>query len=245
MMVQYRGQLMPLIPFDHMIQVDPDSEKPVLVFADKAHSLGLIVDEIVDIIEDYIDVQLESGQSGVLGSAILDEKATDIIDVGYFLGLVSKDWFKDHGDDPYKSAADGHSGALGKKRLLLVDDSPFFRNMLSPLLSVSGYEVTTLDSALSALKSCERGDEFDLIISDIEMPEMDGFEFARKVRGTTNWKHIPMLALSSHATPQDIDRGLAVGFDKYVAKFDKDTLLYAIAQTIAEQRTAQHEGDAA
>jgi len=249
MMVQYRGQLMPIVPFDHNIQMHGTGEKPVLVFTDKAHSLGLAVDEIVDILEDYIDVQLDSGQAGILGSAILDEKATDIIDVGYFLRLVSQDWFKDHGDDPFGSAGGGVTGGKtplngsGKKKLLLVDDSPFFRNMLSPLLSVSGYDVTALDSALSALKICEKGEEFDLIISDIEMPDMDGFQFAEKVRNTTNWKDTPMLALSSHATPQDMDRGVTVGFNKYVAKFDKDTLLQAISQTLLDHYNMKQQGE--
>jgi two-component system, chemotaxis family, sensor kinase CheA len=216
------------------------------VFADKARSMGLIVDEIVDITEEHIDVQLDGGQQGLLGSAIIAGKATDIVDVGYFLQKAAgKDWFKDHGDDPFGSArkngANGH--ALGqssrKKRVLLVDDSPFFRNMLTPLLSVAGYEVVSLESAGAALKMCDRGAEFDLIISDIEMPEMDGFEFAQKVKTATSWKDTPMVALTSHATEQDVARGLEVGFTKYVAKFDRDTLLNTLSQTLAEQNAAQ------
>ena len=110
--------------------------------------------------------------------------------------------------------------------------------MLSPLLSVAGYDVTSLESPHAALKMCERGEAFDVIISDIEMPDMDGFEFAQHVRNNSNWQETPMVALSSHATQQDISRGMEVGFSKYIAKFDKDTLLDTLSQTLAEQQQA-------
>ncbi len=247
MMVQYRDELMPLVKFDAAVNIDSDREKPVLVFADKGHSMGLIVDEIIDITEQHINVQLEGGSGGILGSAIINGKATDVVDVSYFMhNMGGAKWFKDHDDTPYASAnkagnAAGGNGAAnghGKKRVLLVDDSVFFRNMLAPLLSVAGYDVTSLESPHQALKMCDSGAHFDVIISDIEMPDMDGFEFAEKVRENSSWKAIPMVALSSHATEQDIDRGLEVGFSKYVAKFDRDTLLSTLSQTLKEHQTA-------
>jgi two-component system chemotaxis sensor kinase CheA len=122
--------------------------------------------------------------------------------------------------------------------VLLVDDSPFFRNMLTPLLSVAGYEVTTLESPMEALKLCETEQKFDVIVSDIEMPEMSGFEFAEKIKASSQWQDTPLVALSSHATPQDIDRGREAGFEKYVAKFDRDTLLSTLSQTLAENGKA-------
>ena len=67
------------------------------------------------------------------------------------------------------------------------------------------------------------------------MPDMDGFEFAEKVKQGSNWQDTPMVALTSHATPQDIERGKTVGFNKYIAKFDRDTLLNTISQTLSEQ----------
>lgn len=110
--------------------------------------------------------------------------------------------------------------------------------MLTPLLSMAGYDVTTLDSPVEALKLCESGATFDVIISDIEMPEMDGFEFALRVRESSRWQNVPMVALSSHATPQDIDRGMKVGFNDYVAKFDRDTLLNSLTETMSHTRSA-------
>ena len=241
MMVQYRGQLMPIMTFDNTMQLAQEGEKPVLVFSNHNQSIGLIVEEIVDITEEYIDVQMESSQPGIVGSAIIEGKATDVIDVGYFLNQFDQKWFADHDDGAYAGRdgrlANGGSvaGIANKKRVLLVDDSPFFRNMLSPLLNVAGYDVTSLESPIEALDLCDKGANFDVIISDIEMPDMDGFEFAQKVKTGSNWEEIPMVALSSHATDEDINRGLEMGFSKYVAKFDRETLLNTLTQTLAGQ----------
>ncbi len=234
MMVQYRGSLMPLIPFNHSVKMADVQEKPVLVFSDNERSMGLIVDEIIDITEEYIDVQLGSSQQGLLGSAIIDNKATDVVDVMYFLKATHNDWFKSHGDDPFEGA-----NGSGKKRLLLVDDSPFFRNMLVPVLGMAGYEVTALDNAKSALRMCDEGKKFDVIISDIEMPEMNGFEFAQKVKSGSGWQDTPLVALTSHATPEDIDRGIQAGFNKHLTKFDRDTLISTLSQTLSEHHRAQ------
>ncbi len=254
MMVQYREQLMPLTPFDANVQIPENGDKPVLVFTDNNRSMGLIIDNIIDITEEHIDVQIDGGQSGLLGSAIIDGKATDVVDVGHYLQSSDKDWFKDHDDDPFGGANDengkpnGRANGHTKKRVLLVDDSPFFRNMLTPLLSIAGYDVISLESPHDALKMCDTGAVFDVIISDIEMPDMDGFEFAEKVKTDTDWKEIPMLALTSHATQKDIDRGMSVGFSNYIAKFDRDTLLDTLSQTLAENQQnidKNAQGDAA
>lgn len=235
MMVQYREQLMPLMTFDNAPLpekgTDGSEDIPVLVFTDKERSLGLVVDEIIDITEEHVDVQISGANTGLFGSAIIDGKATDIVDVAHYLQQVNADWFKDHDDKPFQ---DTDSVTNSKKRVLLVDDSPFFRNMLTPILSVAGYEVTTLESPIEALEMCEKGADFDVIVSDIEMPDMNGFEFAEKVKSDSPWQNTPMVALTSHATPQDIDRGKSVGFNQYIAKFDRDTLLTTLSKTLSE-----------
>ena len=233
--VQYRGELMPLIPFDPAMDVMGMEKKPVLVFADHHNTMGLIVDKIIDITEQHIDIRIKGSQAALIGSAIIEDRATDVINVAHFLHSVDRNWFKDHGDEPY--APNGKSNGHGNgtvKRVLLVEDSPFFRNMLTPLLQMAGYEVTAAGNALDALKLQETGRQFDVIISDIEMPEMSGFEFAETVKSRESWQDIPMVALSSHATPQDIDRGMEAGFTKYITKFDRDTLLDTLSETIAQ-----------
>jgi len=224
---QYRGKLMPLIPVADNIEINVESgRQPVLVFTDGDRSMGLVVDEIVDIIEDRLSIELGSEKKGVFGSAIISGSATDIIDTGYFLAEAHGDWF---GKDGISHAA---ADSDGQHQVLLVDDSAFFRNLLTPMLSLAGYNVTAVETAGEALAMREAGREFDIIISDIEMPEMNGFEFASEVRGDGDWSGVPLVALSSRSTPDDMERGREVGFTDYVAKFDREGLLQTLQDTL-------------
>ena len=222
-MVQYRGQLMPLVMANDDYELRSEGRQPVLVFADNERSMGLVVEEIVDIVEDRLDVEISSLREGLLGSAVVNGKATEVIDAGYFLNLAFGDWFKTHEDVPF--------GRDGRRRLLLVDDSPFFRNLLAPLLEVAGYQVIQCDSAADALKLHETHEDFDVIVSDIEMPGMNGFEFVETIRAGGHWAGLPVIALSSHATPADLERGREAGFTDYVAKFDREALLQSLSHS--------------
>ena len=228
--VQYRGKLMPLVPIDPCFSQSGEGRQPVLVFADGDRSMGLIVDEILDIVEEKLLVQLAAERPGYMGSAIIAGKATDVLDAGFYLTQAYKDWFGSSGTEAFEEDK--------VHRVLLVDDSPFFRNLLTPLLSVAGYSVTTVPSAIDALGLCEAGESFDVIVSDIEMPGMTGLEFAAAVRNGSRWQDTPLVALSSHASPRDLDRGRAAGFDDYVAKFDRDALLYTLSQTLSAHKGA-------
>ena len=223
-MVQYRGQLMPLIPFDDSHQWKNDGRQAVLVFTERERSMGLVVDEIVDIVEDRLKVEITADRSGLIGSAVIDGRATDVIDAGYYLTKAFPDWFGGSEEDAV--------GLIAGKSALLVDDSPFFRNLLAPILSVAGFSVTTAESADEALRMRDRGSSFDVIISDIEMPEMDGFAFAEEVRRDPRWGETPMVALSAHATDSDFEKGREVGFNDYVAKSDRDELVRSLAHTV-------------
>ncbi len=221
--VQYRGKLMPLVPTESGVEVRKDGQQPILVFSDRERSMGLMVDEIIDILEDKLQINLSAQRPGFLGSAIIMGKATDVIDTGYYLSQAFQDWFGVN--------SDGAFGEDTSKRVLLVDDSPFFRNLLAPLLTVAGYAVTTAENPAQALKMQEDGDDFDVIVSDIEMPGMNGFDFASAVRREGGrWSKLPFIALSSHATPRDLERGRQSGFTDYVAKFNRDALLTTLQQ---------------
>lgn len=229
-LVQYRGQLMPLLYMEGHHEMKESGRQPVLVFSDDDRSMGLVVDEILDIIDTNLEIEINVPQPGVLGSALILGKATEIMDVGYYLPQAFDDWFE--------RREQGES--FRQKRLLLVDDSAFFRNMLSPVLSAAGYDVVTAINPVEALKMLrDNPAQFDIVVSDIEMPEMDGFEFAETLNKDDKLNQLPIVALSSHISPGAIERGREVGFYDYVAKFDREGLVTALKETL------ETEGEAA
>ena len=142
-LVQYRGQLMPLVRLKDEFRIRTEGRQPLLVFSDRGRSMGLAVDEIVDIVEEKLDIEVPGETPGSLGCAVIRGQATEVVDVGYFLPLAFQDWFR----------RNDAQVAGGPKSLLLVDDSAFFRNMLCPVLEAAGYEVTAAAGAEEGSRS--------------------------------------------------------------------------------------------
>jgi two-component system chemotaxis sensor kinase CheA len=212
--VQYRGALMPLVYMQEDARGRAGGVQPVLVFTEGGKPVGLAIDEIVDIVEERLDIELKTETPGVIGAAIVKGKAAEIIDVSHYLG------------QGFGHRLDAKQGEVSREiRLLLVDDSQFFRNMLAPLLTASGYEVTLAGSADEALALRDAGASFDLIVSDLDMPGMDGIALAERIKADPKWEGIPLIAHSSHTSPRLIEKSRAAGFVSYVGKFDRQMLM--------------------
>jgi two-component system, chemotaxis family, sensor kinase CheA len=226
-MVQYREQLMPLVQMDG-VEIRTGGAQPILVFADDGRSMGLVVDEIVDIVEERLNIEVAGAQSGILGSAVIKSQATEVIDVGHFLPMAFADWFSRREMRP--SAA--------SQSVLLVDDSAFFRNMLAPVLKAAGYRVRVAPNAQEGLAVLRSGQAFDVVLTDIEMPDMNGFEFAESIRSDAHLSQMPIIGLSALVSPAAIERGRQAGFHDYVAKFDRPGLIAALKEQTAEMAHA-------
>ncbi|MCA4919697.1 MAG: chemotaxis protein CheW [Roseomonas sp.] len=222
--VQYRGQLMPMVPIAGHGEPPASGRQAVLVFTEGQRSMGLMVDQILDVVEEPLVIQPGSDRLGYLGSAVISERVTDVIDTVYWLSHAGGDWFR----------GDRNSSSFSQKsRLLLIDDSPFFRHLVVPALSAAGFDVTAVEGPAEALRLRDAGVEFEALISDIEMPEMDGLSFARNVRASGAWMRLPLVALSSRAEPEDVTRGREAGFTDYVAKYDRDALLSSLRECLS------------
>jgi two-component system chemotaxis sensor kinase CheA len=226
-MVQYREQLMPLVQMNG-VNVQASGSQPILVFADDGRSMGLVVDEIIDIVEERLHIEVTGSEPGILGSAVIKGQATEVIDVGHFLPMAFADWFSRKEMRPSMSA----------QSVLLVDDSAFFRNMLAPVLKAAGYRVRVAPNAQEGLSALRSGQTFDVVLTDIEMPDMNGFEFAETIRADAHLSSLPIIALSSMVSPAAIERGRQAGFHDYVAKFDRPGLIAALKEQTAEDRKA-------
>ncbi len=233
-MVQYRGSLMPLVPIEGQ-PPGTGARQRVLVFTDRNRSMGLLVGDSADIVEEKLHIDLSSKRPGYLGTSIIAGKATDIIDAGHYLSSAGNDWFNVEQDGAFEGGRN--------KRVLLVDDSRFFLNLIKPLLVVAGYDVTAVESASEALKLQDSGVEFNAIISDIEMPGMNGFDFVKAIRGCGAWAGVPVIAMSSHATLADVHRGREAGFTDHIAKHNREALLGFLAQHCNPQAPPQMQPD--
>jgi two-component system, chemotaxis family, sensor kinase CheA len=222
-MVQYRDQLMPLVQMNG-VSVATSGVQPILVFADDGRSMGLVVDEIIDIVEERLHIEVAGSGEGILGSAVIRGQATEVIDVGHFLPMAFADWFSRKEMRP----------SAGAQSVLLVDDSAFFRNMLAPVLKAAGYRVRVAPNAQEGLEALRSGQAFDVVLTDIEMPDMNGFEFAETIRADQHLSAMPIIALSSMVSPAAIERGRLAGFHDYVAKFDRPGLIAALKEQTAE-----------
>ena len=222
--VQYRGQLMPLVPVNSDVDIKSSGSQPLLVFCDEGRSMALMVDEIVDIVEERLDIELTSTTAGVLGSAVIKGQATEVIDIAHYLPLAFEDWM--HWRHHQTNAA--------PHQVLLVDDAAFFRNMLAPVLKAAGYVVTPASSADEAIMILQGSRRFDVVVTDIEMPGKDGFELASAVRANPRTANLPVIGLSSLVSPEAIERGRQVGLHDYVAKFDRQGLIAALKEQTAE-----------
>ena len=109
---------------------------------------------------------------------------------------------------------------------------------ISKALKAAGYKVRVAPNAQEGLVALRSGQSFDVVLTDIEMPDMNGFEFAETIRADAHLSSMPIIALSAMVSPAAIERGRQVGFHDYVAKFDRPGLIAALKEHTAELHQA-------
>ncbi|OYU77094.1 MAG: hybrid sensor histidine kinase/response regulator [Alphaproteobacteria bacterium PA3] len=203
-LVQYRGELMPIVPADPYAPIATTGVQPVLVFTYNGLAAGLAVDKIVDIVDEALDIEMAADRAGLLGVAVLKGKATEVLDVSHYLSLALTNW-----DDPGVNKP--------AKHIVLVERNPFFRNLLSPLLRSAGYEVEAVDTVSAALV-CAEYRKPSAVLTDIDVDVAS----ARRLLSDDRLAGTSIVALSGSP---DAD---ATGFASLVRKSDRDSLIAAV-----------------
>ncbi len=219
-LIQYRGRLMPLVPADPSIEIRAKGTQALVVFSDGERAMGLVVDEIVDIVEERLDIEISAERSDLIGSAVLRGRATEILNIAHFLPLAYDDWAR----GPRKPAKRAST-------LLLVDDSAFFRDLLSPVLKAAGYQVVTAGSADEAVAILLSNGRIDVMVCDLDMPGRNGFDLVgamRKIEGRV--ASLPVIGISSSVGAEAIERARTLSIVDLVAKFDRSGLIAALAE---------------
>ena len=188
--VQYRGRLMPLATVIGDAPLARSGRRPVLVFAEGARSLGLVADAIEDIVDEAVAFEAGAARPGLLASAIVAGRATDIVDVAYYLEAAGS----------LAPAAPPR-----RKRVLLIENNAFYRNLLAPLLNVAGYDTVSVESAAQALALRRDGEQFDAILSDAGS--------AGELRDS-GWRETPLVALGAGLDREAVIADLAGALER-------------------------------
>jgi two-component system chemotaxis sensor kinase CheA len=164
---------------------------------------------------------------GILGSLHWKGKTTMILDPIEILEALHPDW---------KAPLPGPSARGRGPSILLAEDSDFFRNNLVSALSKAGYRVTAAADGTAALETFDGPETFDLVVSDIEMPNLDGLGLARAIRQRPKGAKLPLVAVTTLASQEDHVRGLEAGFNEYLVKLNVEVLLATIRKLLSGAR---------
>lgn len=220
--VQYRGDLMRLKTLPNMT-IPTEGAFDVVVFVYDGRTIGLVVDAITDIVEAPLAIKVTAPEEYCLGSMVILGKTTDVVDVGYLL----KDLIDDLGDGV------GDVVKASGERVLVVEDSMFFMRLTVPFLERVGYKVSEAATPQEALDMvAERQGGFDVIVTDIEMPGMDGFELTQRLRADKRLAGLPIIAYTSTVNDIFKQKAAKVGMNAIILKTDRETLLSEIADQL-------------
>ena len=228
--IQYRGGSLPLYEISQVANVKPlpgKEQQEVIVFMVKGRELGLMVTPPVDALEVVLDVDESTlKQPSISGSMIINEKTTLLIDIFEFIKQVNPEWFEKDAETREHITTEGE-----EKTILFAEDSAFFRKQVKNFMTEDGFKVLEAEDGRIAYELLkERAEEIDLVVTDLEMPNMDGFELTRKIKQDPSFSHLSVIALTSLASEAHVEKGKKAGIDEYEIKLDREKLMKIIKQ---------------
>ncbi|MFW5857707.1 MAG: response regulator, partial [Planctomycetota bacterium] len=218
-----------VLGLDRVLQVSAPEPRPdhlfLLIPKFIRQPVGVLVTELVDTVESRIVFREDSyREDGLLGSMSLHDRLTLFPDIFRVTEKAEPAWLGEWRQ---------YAPPPERRRVLLVEDADFFRHVVRRYLEDGGFEVETAVNGRDGLLRLNDGD-YDIVISDLMMPEMDGWSFAEEVRRQGRRRQMPMLALSGLQDERDQTRALQSGFDRYVAKFDREAFLGAVVDLLKD-----------
>lgn len=228
--LQYRGGTLPLLSVDEVVpvsSVDKTTSIQIIVFKVYGHEVGLVTPHLDDIRDCDICIGDEaSGQVGVAGVSVIEGRTTRILDLYGMTEVARPEWFE--------KAKHSNGGEVEERRslkILVCEDSPFFRNFLTRTLVEEGHKVSAYEDGEEgwAILS-DHPEEFDLLLTDVEMPRLDGIGLTKRVRADQRFQELPIIALTSLADEESVQRGVDAGVNDYQVKMNKPELLASISR---------------
>jgi two-component system chemotaxis response regulator CheY len=120
-----------------------------------------------------------------------------------------------------------------KPKILVVDDSPTIRKFISIALKIKGYEILSAEDGMIALELLPN-ENIDLIITDLNMPNLDGFSLIQKIRTNENFINTPIIVMSNLSDSEDIERAMQLGANSYLIKpFDQNNIIKEVSKYLS------------
>jgi two-component system sensor histidine kinase and response regulator WspE len=209
---------------------------PVIVISDRLNCYGLVVDRFVgesDLVVQPLDPRL--GKIPDISTAALLEDGSPILIIDVEDMVHSVDNLL--GGRRLRQVSRAASATTGpaRKRILVVDDSITVREVERQLLTNHGYEVEVAVDGMDGWNAVRAG-HYDLVISDVDMPRMDGFALLSQIKNDARLSTLPVMIVSYKGSAEDRNRGLEAGANYYLSKssFHDETLLQAVVDLIGE-----------
>ena len=220
--VQYRGRILPLVPLRDILEsgmAGPDQTSAVLqvvVFQDGDRSVGLVVDQILDVVEDAVEVRQKTARKGLAGSAVVGKRVADFLDLNAVIRVAAECWFESGRDS-------------AGKIVLVAEPSSFSRGLIRSGLDMAGYrvlEAATVDEAIRGLEQ----QPVDIVVTALELAPEGSGGLLGAMRRRPEWEQIPVLALADSAEQVRSQNGHLKEFQDCQMKFDREAMLDSVAR---------------
>ena len=226
--VQYRDRILPLVSLRavlepgasaHEMSTDPVQ---VIVFNDGDISVGMVVDQILDVAEESVTVRQKSGRRGLLGSAVVGKRVTDFLDLNLVLRESKQAW-----------SADANEHTRGKT-VLVADASAFSRGMIRGGLDMAGYSILEAANLDEVMRKLEQ-QTVDVVVTALELPPDGSSALLAALRARPELGKIPILALVDVLDPARMSAAQNAGFQDCQAKFDGLLVLESVTRLVSPQ----------
>ncbi len=226
--IQYRGGTLSLLCIDDVAMVQPIADQEdllVIVFNTASRTVGLLAIGPIDALEIAVDIDDTTlRQPGIMGSAIIGKSTTMLVNVFEIVKTLFPEWFEDEIKYEVVEGIEEEPPTI-----LIAEDSNFFRNQVKGYMTESGYNVIEGEDGQIAWELLqEHADIITMVVTDIEMPNMNGFELTQIIKNDPRFSHMPVIALTTLAGEEDVAKGKAVGVDEYHIKLDKEKLMASV-----------------
>jgi two-component system chemotaxis sensor kinase CheA len=232
--VQYRDRILPLVSLREVLEPNGMDEGEladpvqVVVFNDGDRSVGMVVDQIVDVVEEAAKVRKKADRKGLLGSAVVGKQVTDFLDLNAVIRASAGNW--DH-------AVDGRAAG---KNILVADGSTFSRGMIRSGLEMAGYVVLEAANLNEAVGKLEQH-PMDVVLAALDLPPKGGSALLAALRRRPEWQSIPTLALADPVDPSRLSAARKAGFRDCLAKLDHELVVDAVTQLVSPPDSFEEE----